>query len=86
MTTIMIENEQKQMISDYVERIVSLEKEKKILLDDIREIYSEAESNDIDVKALREVVKVILKQKSKEQVEEEMLKFDTYFNFFFKYV
>jgi uncharacterized protein (UPF0335 family) len=62
----------KDHLKAFVERIERLEEEKKVLSDDIRDIYAEAKSNGFDVKALRQVVK-LRKQDSNERAEQEAI-------------
>lgn len=50
--------EQKEIIAKFVERIERLETEKKELQADIRDVYAEAKGQGLDVKALREVIKI----------------------------
>jgi uncharacterized protein (UPF0335 family) len=50
--------EQKEVIAKFIERIERLETEKKELQADIREVYAEAKGQGLDVKALREVIKI----------------------------
>jgi uncharacterized protein (UPF0335 family) len=50
--------EQKEIIAKFIERIERLETEKKELQADIREVYAEAKGQGLDVKALREVIKI----------------------------
>lgn len=41
-----------------IDRIESLQEQKKELSDDIREIFQEAKSNGLDVKTMREVIRI----------------------------
>lgn len=41
-----------------VERIERLEEEKKVLADDIRDVYAESKGNGMDVKALRTIIRL----------------------------
>ena len=50
--------EQKEIIAIFIERIERLEIEKRALQADIREVYAEAKGQGLDVKALREVIKI----------------------------
>ena len=45
-------------LGTYIDRIERLEEEKKELLADIREIYSEAKSAGFDTKVMRQVIKL----------------------------
>ena len=44
-------------LKSFIERIESLEVEKKALGDDIRDLYSEAKANGFDTKVMRELVR-----------------------------
>ncbi|MDQ0505972.1 DUF2312 domain-containing protein [Xanthobacter agilis] len=48
----------KEQLKAFVERIERLEEEKKALTDDIKDVFSEAEANGFDKKALREILKI----------------------------
>ena len=48
----------KDHLKAFVERIERLEEEKKALADDIRDVYGEAKSSGVDVKALRTIIKM----------------------------
>lgn len=55
-----------------VERIERLEEEKKIIAEDIREVYAEAKGNGYDVKALRTIIRM-RKQDANELAEQETI-------------
>jgi uncharacterized protein (UPF0335 family) len=42
----------------FIERIERLEEEKKGIVDDIRDVYSEAKSNGYDAKIMRQIVRL----------------------------
>lgn len=48
----------KDQLKAFVERIERLLEEKKVITDDIRDIYAEAKGNGFDTKALRAVVRL----------------------------
>jgi uncharacterized protein (UPF0335 family) len=54
----------------FIERIERLEEEKKVIADDIRDVYGEAKGNGFDVKVLRMVVRM-RKQDKHERAEQE---------------
>ncbi|MXN65316.1 DUF2312 domain-containing protein [Stappia sp. GBMRC 2046] len=60
----------------FVERIERLEEEKKVIADDIKDVYAEAKGNGFDVKILRKVVS--LRKKKPEEREEEDAVLDLY--------
>lgn len=45
-------------LQQFIERIERLEEEKKELLDDIREVYSEAKGRGFDTKVMRQIIKL----------------------------
>jgi uncharacterized protein (UPF0335 family) len=61
---------QGDQLKSIVERIERLEEEKKTISDDIKEVYSEAKANGLDVKVLRKVIS-IRKRDLRERREEE---------------
>jgi uncharacterized protein (UPF0335 family) len=61
-----------------VERIERLEEEKKVIADDIRDVYAESKGNGYDVKVLRKVV-AIRKQDPAARAEQETI-LETYMN------
>jgi uncharacterized protein (UPF0335 family) len=60
----------KDQLKAIVERIERLEKEKKAIADDIRDVYAEAKGNGFEVKALRAVIR-LRKQDKDERAEQE---------------
>jgi uncharacterized protein (UPF0335 family) len=62
----------KDQLKAFVERIERLEEEKKVIADDIRDVYGEAKGNGYDVKALRTVVR-LRKQDTDERKEQEAI-------------
>lgn len=62
----------------FVERIERLEEEKKVISDDIREVYAEAKGNGFDVKILRMVI--ALRKKQPHEREEQDAILDLYMN------
>ena len=59
-------------LSSIVERIERLEAEKKIIADDIKDIYAEAKANGFDTMALRTIVR-LRKQDADERAEQEAI-------------
>ncbi|WP_298981505.1 DUF2312 domain-containing protein [uncultured Roseibium sp.] len=57
----------------FVERIERLEEEKKVITDDIKDVYAEAKGNGYDVKILRKVVSLRKKQPHERDEEEAVL-------------
>lgn len=62
----------KDQLRSIIERIERMEEEKKVIADDIRDIYSEAKGNGYDVKALRTIVRM-RKQDPNERAEAETI-------------
>ncbi len=67
MSDMMVAREQLRSI---VERIERLEEEKKVIADDIRDIYAEAKANGFDTKVLRQVVTLRKKDMTERQEQE----------------
>ena len=59
-------------LKSYIDRIESIESEKKALQNDIKEIFEEAKSANFDVKAIRQILK-IRKQNESERQENEFI-------------
>lgn len=57
----------------FVERVERLEEEKKVISDDIKDVYAEAKGNGFDVAVLRKVVSLRKKQPHEREEEEAML-------------
>jgi uncharacterized protein (UPF0335 family) len=66
----------KDQLKAIVERIERLEEEKKVIADDIKEVYGEAKGNGYDVKALRTIIRM-RKQDANTRAEQETI-FETY--------
>jgi uncharacterized protein (UPF0335 family) len=62
----------KDQIRAIIERIERMEEEKKVISDDIRDVYAEAKGNGLDPKALRTIVKM-RKQDASERAEQEAI-------------
>ena len=65
-------NVAKDLIRSVVERVEKLEEEKKAISDDIKDVYTEAKGNGLDVKALRAVVR-LRRQDADERAEQEAI-------------
>ena len=65
-------NVAKDLIRSVVERVEKLEEEKKAISDDIKDVYTEAKGNGLDVKALRTVVR-LRRQDVDERAEQEAI-------------
>lgn len=62
----------RDQLRSIVERVERLEEERKVIIDDIREIYGEAKANGFDTKIIRTVVR-LRKQEAAERQEQEAL-------------
>lgn len=62
----------KDLIKSVIERVERMEEEKKVISDDIRDIYVEAKGNGLDVKALRTIVR-LRKQDANERAEQDAI-------------
>jgi len=62
----------KEQLKSIIERIERMEEEKKVISDDIGDIYKEAKGNGWDVKALRTIVRM-RKQDANERQEQETI-------------
>ena len=60
-------------LKSIVERIERLEEEKKVIADDIRDIYAESKGNGYDVKALRTVIRMRKLDPNERQEQESIL-------------
>ena len=63
----------RERLKSFVERIENLEEEKSALTADIREIYSEAKGIGLNVKILRQIVRLRKLDSSDRQQQEELL-------------
>jgi uncharacterized protein (UPF0335 family) len=68
-----IQQAAKDQLKAIVERVERLEEEKKVIADDIRDIYAEAKGNGFDTKALREIVR-LRKMDADERAERETIR------------
>lgn len=60
----------------FIERIERLEEEKKVIADDIKDVYAEAKGNGFDVKVMRKIVS--LRKRNPHEREEEEAILDLY--------
>ena len=63
----------RERLKSFVERIENLEEEKSALTADVREIYYEAKGIGLDIKTLRQVVRLRKLDSSDRQQQEELL-------------
>ena len=62
-----------EQLRAFVERIERLEEEKKVIADDIKDVYAEAKGNGFDAKIMRTVVSLRKKQPHEREEEEAVL-------------
>ena len=62
----------KEQLKAFIERVERLEEEKKVIADDIRDVYAEAKGSGFDVKALRAIVR-LRKQDTNERREQQAI-------------
>ena len=67
-----VEKYAKDQIRAIIERVERLEEDKKTITDDIKDVFTEAKGNGLDVKALRTIVRM-RKQDPGERAEQEMI-------------
>lgn len=65
-----------EQLTQYIERVERLEEEKKNILEDIKDIFSEAKSTGFDTKIMKEIIK--LRKMDKNDLEEQEYLLDTY--------
>jgi uncharacterized protein (UPF0335 family) len=63
----------KDQLKAFIERIERLEEERKVISDDIRDVFAEAKGNGFDVKALRAVIRIRKQDKEERQEHEAIL-------------
>ena len=63
----------RERLKSFIERIENLEEEKSALTADIREIYSEAKGIGLDIRTLRQIVRLRKLDSSDRQQQEELL-------------
>jgi uncharacterized protein (UPF0335 family) len=63
-------------LKSFIERVERLEEEKKALMDDIKDVYSEAKANGFEVKIMRQLVR--LRKMDKDELDEQEALLETY--------
>ena len=63
----------KDMLENIIARIEKLEEEKTAISQDIKDVYSEAKGNGLEVSILRKIVSIRKKSPVEREQEEEML-------------
>lgn len=62
-----------ERLKSFIDRVERLEEEKKVLMEDIKEVYAEAKAVGFDVKIMRKVISVRKMEDHKRREEEELL-------------
>lgn len=57
----------------FIERIERMEEDRRAVIEDIKEIYSEAKANGFDTKAMREIIRLRRKDAAEREEEDAML-------------
>lgn len=65
-------------LRSFIEWIEKLEEEKRVIADDIKEVYAEAKGNGFDAKVMRKIVSIRRQDRDKRKEEETIL--DLYLN------
>lgn len=60
-------------LRSFIERVETLEEEKKALAEDIKQIYAEAKGTGYQIKAIRQIIALRKKDVQKRREEEEIL-------------
>jgi uncharacterized protein (UPF0335 family) len=63
-------------LKSFIERIERLEEERKVLSNDIKEVYAEAKGTGFDVKIMRQVIR--LRRMDKDDLDEQETLLDIY--------
>ena len=61
-------------LRSFIERIEKLEEEKKVIAEDIKEVYSEAKGTGFDAKIIRKIVSMRKMDREKRREEEMLIK------------
>jgi uncharacterized protein (UPF0335 family) len=65
-----------ERLKSFIERIERLEEEKRVLGNDIKEVYAEAKGTGFEPKIMRQIIKI--RRMDKEEVDEEESLLDLY--------
>lgn len=69
----MSEPTSQEQLKSFTDRIMRLEEDKAAVSEDIRDIYQEAKSQGLDVKILRQIVKLLKMEEHDRKEQEELL-------------
>lgn len=62
-----------QRLSSFIKRIEKLEEDKSAVLDDLKDVYSEAKGSGFEVKIIRQIVRLRKIEVEKRREQEELL-------------
>ncbi len=65
-----------ERLKSFIERIERLEEEKRVLAEDIKEVYAEAKGTGFDTKIIRQIIR--LRKRDQDEVDEEETLLDLY--------
>ena len=68
-----IDGGSKDYLNQFMTRVERLEEDKRVILDDIKELYAEAKAQGFDVKVLRQLVRIRKIDRAKLDEHEELL-------------
>lgn len=68
-----IDSSSKDYLNQFMARVERLEEDKRVILDDIKELYLEAKAQGFDVKVLRQLVRIRKIDRAKLDEHEELL-------------
>ncbi len=68
-----IDNNSKEYLKQFIARVERLEEDKRVVLEDIKEIYAEAKGQGFDTKVLRQIVRMRKVDRVKLDEHEELL-------------
>lgn len=68
-----IDSSSKDYLNQFMARVERLEEDKRVVLDDIKELYAEAKAQGFDVKVLRQLVRIRKIDRAKLDEHEELL-------------
>ncbi|MBV8737542.1 MAG: DUF2312 domain-containing protein [Alphaproteobacteria bacterium] len=61
-------------LKSFIERIERLEEEKRVLAEDIKEVYAEAKGTGFDTKIIRQIIRIRKRDQDELDEEESLLK------------
>ena len=65
-----------ERLKSFIERIERLEEEKRVLSEDIKEVYAEAKGTGFDTKIMRQIIKI--RKMDKDELDEQETLLDVY--------